>query len=110
MARNVNPDNIKKGKYGRPKGCPNKVTKSLKDMLLLTVDQLGGQKWFYEVAKSDPRAFMTMLAKIMPNVNTISGSSDPNSTPLEIKISYTKTNKVNEVNEASQTSEDKESL
>jgi len=52
---------------GRPKGSPNKITGNVKSMILGALDDLGGQTWLVEQAKADPRAFMSLLGRILPS-------------------------------------------
>ena len=51
---------------GRPRGAQNVMTKTVKEMLLGALDELGGQQWLIEQAKTEPRAFMTLLARLIP--------------------------------------------
>lgn len=51
---------------GRPKGAPNKSTAAIKDMLLASLDAVGGQQYFMEQAKENPSAYMTLIGKIIP--------------------------------------------
>ena len=53
---------------GRPKGCGNKVTKELKDMILGALDKAGGVDYLEERAR-DPRtasAFLSLVGKVLP--------------------------------------------
>lgn len=65
---------------GRPKGAPNKTTKAVKDMILAALDEVGGQAYFVEQARTNPVAFMALIGKVLPseikaeNINT--GSVD----------------------------------
>jgi len=52
---------------GRPKGSLNKITGNVKSMILGALDDLGGQTWLVEQAKADPRAFMSLLGRILPS-------------------------------------------
>ncbi|MBU2836868.1 hypothetical protein HF673_14120 [Acidithiobacillus thiooxidans] len=52
---------------GRPKGSPNKITGNVKSMILGALDDLGGRIWLVEQAKADPRAFMSLLGRILPS-------------------------------------------
>lgn len=52
---------------GRPKGSPNKITGNVKSMILGALDDLGGQAWLVAQAKSDPKAFMSLLGRILPS-------------------------------------------
>lgn len=51
---------------GRVKGTPNKVTASLKDMILQALDQQGGADYLYRQADENPAAFMTLVGKVLP--------------------------------------------
>ncbi|WP_279117044.1 hypothetical protein, partial [Acidithiobacillus thiooxidans] len=39
----------------------------VKQMILGALDDLGGQQWLVESAKQDPKAFMSLLARILPS-------------------------------------------
>lgn len=51
---------------GRPKGAQNKVTATVKMMVLGALEKLGGEKWLVKQAKEHPQAFMQMLRQVMP--------------------------------------------
>jgi hypothetical protein len=51
---------------GRVKGTPNKVTSTLKDMILQALDQQGGAEYLYRQADENPAAFMTLVGKVLP--------------------------------------------
>lgn len=57
--------NIKTG--GRTKGTPNKVTRTLKDMILGALGDAGGQGYLLQQSKENPTAFMTLIGKVLPN-------------------------------------------
>lgn len=52
---------------GRKAGVPNRLTSSVKQMILGALDDLGGQAWLTAQAKADPRAFMSLLGRILPS-------------------------------------------
>ena len=52
---------------GRPAGIPNKTTRALKQALEESFEQLGGTRWLVELAKSEPRAYASLLAKLLPS-------------------------------------------
>ena len=52
---------------GRKAGVPNRVTSNVKQMILGALDDLGGQQWLTEQAQADPRAFMSLLGRILPS-------------------------------------------
>jgi len=54
------------GRRGRPPGTPNKITATVKMLVLGTLDELGGKRWLKKLAKEHPQTFAQLLAKIMP--------------------------------------------
>lgn len=52
---------------GRPPGSVNKTTATLKTALEQSFDELGGTRWLVELAKSEPRAYAALLAKLLPS-------------------------------------------
>jgi hypothetical protein len=61
-------DRVGEGKPGpgRPAGSQNKVTATVKMLVLATLDELGGKRWLKKLAKEHPQTFAQLLAKIMP--------------------------------------------
>jgi len=51
---------------GRPKGAANKLTKALKDMILGALDDAGGQGYLLAQAKEEPKAFLALLGRVLP--------------------------------------------
>jgi hypothetical protein len=51
---------------GRKPGVPNKLTATVKMMLLEALEKEGGVKYLRRQAKKNPHAFMTLLGKIIP--------------------------------------------
>lgn len=51
---------------GSRKGCPNKNTKALKDMILAALDGVGGVEYLQEQARSNPGPFLTLIGKVLP--------------------------------------------
>lgn len=51
---------------GRKPGVPNKVTATVKMMVLAALEKAGGDEYLLKQAKDNPTAFMTLLGKIMP--------------------------------------------
>ncbi len=51
---------------GRKPGSPNKLTSTVKMMILGALDAKGGQKWLEKQMEKYPQAFMTLLGKIIP--------------------------------------------
>jgi hypothetical protein len=55
---------------GRQRGTPNKVTRALKEAILLALDEAGGDggavAYLRSRAKLSPGAFMGLLGKVLP--------------------------------------------
>lgn len=64
---------------GRTKGTPNKLSSTVKNMVLAALDKAGGEKYLLEQAKSNPTAFLTLIGKVLPT--EISG---PDGGPVEV--------------------------
>jgi hypothetical protein len=52
---------------GRKKGITNKMTKTLKEMLMGSLDAVGGQEYFERQAEANPVAYMTIIGKLIPS-------------------------------------------
>jgi hypothetical protein len=51
---------------GRAKGTPNKNTKAVKDMIVQALHEAGGVAYLVEQAKKNPKAFLPLLARVLP--------------------------------------------
>lgn len=51
---------------GRPKGLQNKVTRTLKELILGALDDAGGRDYLAKQAKANPAAFMSLLGRLVP--------------------------------------------
>ena len=51
---------------GRPKGVPNKVTTSLKEMILASLDDVGGRKYLARLAIENSSAYSSLIGKVLP--------------------------------------------
>ena len=51
---------------GRQKGTPNKATREMKEIVREAFDRAGGADYLVTIAKSDPKAFCTLLGKLIP--------------------------------------------
>jgi len=51
---------------GRPKGVPNKLTRTIKDAIELSFDKVGGADYLAKMAIEQPAAYMTLLGKVLP--------------------------------------------
>ena len=69
-------DGTKSG--GRKKGTPNRVTRAVKDALMQSFDEVGGVVYLNRLAEIDPKAYSTLLGKVIPAElqATVQGSMD----------------------------------
>ena len=56
----------KKTGGGSRKGIPNKISNSVKEMLLGALDDVGGQEYFRTLALENPAAFASLIKHITP--------------------------------------------
>lgn len=52
---------------GRPPGCRNKITRTMKESFLNVYDALGGEEWLLTVAKENELEFAKLLARLLPS-------------------------------------------
>ncbi len=51
---------------GRPKGASNKVTKTIREAIETSFEQVGGADYLAKMAQDHPTAYMSLLSKILP--------------------------------------------
>jgi len=51
---------------GRVAGTPNKATKAVKDAVIEAFELAGGVGYLVQVAKDDPKTFLSIVAKVIP--------------------------------------------
>jgi hypothetical protein len=51
---------------GRQKGTPNKITADIRQAIMNALDRAGGEDYLLNLAQTDPRVFVTLLAKTVP--------------------------------------------
>lgn len=66
---------------GRPKGAANKVTGEVKQMILDALAAAGGVKYLTKQATANPKAFLTLVGKVLPLQVTGDGGG-----PLRVTI------------------------
>ena len=59
---------------GSRKGIPNKLTADVLAMILAALDQVGGQNYLVEQATTNPKAFMSLLGRLIPT--QVTGEDD----------------------------------
>ena len=52
---------------GRPRGAKSRTSAAVKEALLRAFDEVGGEAWLVKLAKSDPRTFAVLLARLLPS-------------------------------------------
>ena len=61
---------------GRPKGSQNRVTTALKDLILGSLDELGGKEYLKRLAIENSSAFSSLLARVLPHTIAPASESD----------------------------------
>ena len=51
---------------GRPRGSKNKISLALKEMILNSLDRVGGEEYLARLAVENSSAFASLLGKILP--------------------------------------------
>ncbi|WP_315132823.1 hypothetical protein [Achromobacter marplatensis] len=69
---------------GRPPGVPNKENKQLREMILEALDRKGGADYLVTQAEQNPKAFLSLLARVLPLQVTGDGGG-----PLDHSITVT---------------------
>src|SRR4051812_2684007 len=59
---------------GRPKGSPNKLNASLREMILSALTDVGGEAYLARCATENPGPFLALLGRILPTQQEHSGS------------------------------------
>lgn len=59
---------------GRPKGAVNKITKTIREAIEVSFIKVGGADYLTKMADEQPVAYMSLLAKILPQQMELSGS------------------------------------
>jgi hypothetical protein len=68
------------------KGTPNRFTTTIKAAIAGAFDEVGGQQYLIDLAKSDPRTFCTLLGKIVPTA--IEGGDPENPIQHVAKVEF----------------------
>jgi len=67
---------------GRARGVPNKLNKTIREMIVEALNHAGGVAYLERQAIENPTAFLVLIAKIMPRE-----ISAPNGTPIPLDVS-----------------------
>src|SRR6516165_5188040 len=68
---------------GRPKGSPNKLSHSLKEMILASLDDVGGRAYLARLAIENSSAYASLIGKVLP---TTLATSESNGGNVEIRF------------------------
>ena len=85
---------------GRPKGSKNKFTQ-LKDAFLEAFEEVGGKDFVVRSAKEDPKAFLTLMAKMLPRYSELAIGSEKKTSPIVI-VSHAEVQNYNNEDDASE--------
>ena len=69
---------------GRPKGSPNKVSQSLKEMILASLNDVGGRKYLARLAIENSSAYSSLIGKVLPT--TLSTSDSDGGVGVEVRF------------------------
>lgn len=67
----------------RPKGSPNKLTKTAREAFAIAFDKLGGPKNLTEWAKENPTDFYKLYARLIPVEHVGAGGEGPIATVVK---------------------------
>ena len=56
---------------GRPKGVPNKITRSIRGSIEAAFEEVGSHEYLVEQARNNPAGFMALLGKLLPSGSAI---------------------------------------
>jgi hypothetical protein len=59
---------------GRKKGSKNKLSSSVKEMILIALDKVGGAEYLARQAEENPNGFMSLLGKVLPVQEAAAGN------------------------------------
>lgn len=65
----------------RPVGSKNTKANELKNMIIHSLDRLGGIEYLVEQAKTNPVAYMSLIGKVIPKDVNLGGQED---NPVEL--------------------------
>ncbi len=64
---------------GSRKGIPNKISADVRAMILAALERAGGEDYLLEQAAANPRAFLSLLGRIIPT--QVTGPADKDLIP-----------------------------
>ena len=87
--------NLTRGGNHQVKGAPPKIGPQFKMDIIEAYHKLGGVDWLVEVARNDPKPFMALMAKCIPQ--EIKGELTTPGEGLQIKVNFLEPGKAEEV-------------
>lgn len=60
------PHRFQKGNPGKPKGATAHITRDVREMVLTALHHAGGAEYLYMQALDNPKAFLALVAKVLP--------------------------------------------
>ena len=66
---------------GSRKGIPNKITADVRAMVLAALDRVGGEDYLAQQARDNPKAFLSLLGRIIPT--QVTGPGDKELFPVQ---------------------------
>jgi hypothetical protein len=70
---------------GRPKGSANKISQSLKEMILASLDELGGKEYLKTLGIENSSAYCSLIGKVLPTTLQASDSDGSASTQITFR-------------------------
>ena len=61
---------------GRRAGTPNRITTDVRAIILAALDRVGGQDYLVQQAHNNPKAFMSLLGRLIPTQMTGPGDKE----------------------------------
>jgi hypothetical protein len=71
---------------GRTKGVPNKLTGTLKEMILQSLSNAGGVEYLMAAAKAHPAAYLALIGRVLP-LQVQENNADPR-VPVRVVHEY----------------------
>lgn len=62
----LQPENKRPKTGGRQKGTPNRITRTIREAIEQAFHEVGGPRFLTKLAQDDPRAFSSLLARLIP--------------------------------------------
>ncbi len=78
-------DGETRGKVGRPKGRPNRITQDLREVIQQAFHKAGGRDYLVRVAKSRPDVFLALVGKILPQETRVSLMASYQAMPIPVE-------------------------